>query len=282
MPTWLLLLLILSGIIVIMLVLICVVKFNKKIDSKVDIPDKASVALKIENDTPLPPKGVISLQNVEEQYGFIKNYVLSMIESHFLLSTVFYGMQNREDLSDKIYLKYILTKTDASEEIFEYLNKDVYIIQTLVKIYIRKIQEKIEKSFKFVEDNLDDVDSIYNLVTEICSQFENDVFLTKAIAEFKTEGLKVDLLDGKQFTISPDKMDDDILQRFKNKVKTSSVSFISEIRLTKTRLLSVDNKIVRVLSVMHCINNLCDIITKHIYTVYFECKPAVIGNSEGV
>ena len=150
MPWWIATIIILCSIILIMVILIVVVKFNKKIDAEANIGDKG-VALKIENDTPAVKNEEDKLNAEISKYGcsdklydFIKDYIISVIESHMLITTVFYTVQYTNSINDKIFLKIL--KNEKYNELRN-LNIDVSIVQKFFKEYVLKLQEYIDKYF---------------------------------------------------------------------------------------------------------------------------------------
>ena len=285
MPWWIATIIILCSIILIMVILIVVVKFNKKIDAEANIGDKG-VALKIENDAPAAKNEEDKL-NVEiskygcsdKLYDFIKNYIVSVIESHMLITTVFYAVQYTNSINDKIFLKIL--KNEKYNELRN-LNIDVSIIQKFFKEYVLKLQEYINKYILEMKEEIDDINKLRSNIDKLCKLFETDAFILSTIQDFKNKGFIATMIDGEVYTVTSDKFDDTLLLKFKDKIKKSSVELVSELKLSKTRLLFTENKIVNILSVMNSVNSIFDAIIKHIYTIYFECKPAVIGDSKGV
>lgn len=287
MPWWIATIIILCSIILIMIILIVVVKFNKKIDAEANIGDKG-VALKIENDTPAVEKEEdkldveISKCSSDKMYDFIKDYIISVIESHMLITTVFYTVRYTNSINDKIFLKIL--KNEKYNELRD-LNIDILIIQKFFKEYVLKLQEYINKyilEMLEMKEEIDDINKLRSNIDKLCKLFETDTFISSTIQDFKNKGFIATLIDGEVYTVTSDKFDDTLLLKFKDKVKKSSVELVSELKMSKTRLLLTENKIVNILSVMNSINLVFDAITKHIYTIYFECKPAVIGDSKGV
>lgn len=284
MPWWIATIIILCSIILIMVILIVVVKFNKKIDAEANIGDKG-VALKIENDTSAAEKEEdklnveISKYGSDKLYDFIKDYIVSVIESHMLITTVFYTVQYTNSINDKIFLKIL--KNEKYNELRD-LNIDVSIVQKFFKEYVLKLQEYINKYILEMKEEIDDINKLRFNIDKLCKLFETDAFISSTIQDFKNKGFIATLIDGEVYTVTSDKFDDTLLLKFKDKIKKSSVELVSELKMSKTRLLFTENKIVNILSVMNSVNLVFDAITKHIYTIYFECKPAVIGDSKGV
>lgn len=285
MPWWIATIIILCSIILIMVILIVVVKFNKKIDAEANIGDKG-VALKIENDTPAVKNEEDKLNAEISKYGcsdklydFIKDYIISVIESHMLITTVFYTVQYTNSINDKIFLKIL--KNEKYNELRN-LNIDVSIVQKFFKEYVLKLQEYIDKYILEMKEEIDDINKLRSNIDKLCKLFETDAFISSTIQDFKNKGFIATMIDGEVYTVASDKFDDTLLLKFKDKIKKSSVELVSELKLSKTRLLFTENKIVNILSVMNSVNSIFDAITKHIYTIYFECKPAVIGDSKGV
>ena len=285
MPWWIATIIILCSIILIMVILIVVVKFNKKIDAEANIGDKG-VALKIENDTPAVKNEEDKLNAEISKYGcsdklydFIKDYIISVIESHMLITTVFYTVQYTNSINDKIFLKIL--KNEKYNELRN-LNIDVSIVQKFFKEYVLKLQEYIDKYILEMKEEIDDINKLRSNIDKLCKLFETDAFISSTIQDFKNKGFIATMIDGEVYTVTSDKFDDTLLLKFKDKIKKSSVELVSELKLSKTRLLFTENKIVNILSVMNSVNSIFDAITKHIYTIYFECKPAVIGDSKGV
>jgi len=283
MTWWMTLLIILFSVILIMVVMILIVRFNKKIDAEASIGDN-SVAVKIENDKPndltKPITEIDKLNSYNEiQYEFIKNYVISIIESHALITTVFCAIEYNEDIVDKIFLK--LLKKNGYENTKD-LNIDIAIIHKFFKEYVSKIHEYIDKYILEIKNELDDINKLSANVDKLCKLFETDTFVSGTIQEFKNRGFKTDLMNGEIYSITSESFNDALLQKYKLKIKKSSVELVSELKLAKTQLLATDNKIIKVLSAMRCINLIFDAIIKHIHFIYFESKPAVIGDSKGV
>lgn len=285
MPWWIATIIILCSIILIMVILIVVVKFNKKIDAEANIGDKG-VALKIENDAPAAKNEEDKLNVEMSKYGcsdklydFIKDYIVSVIESHMLITTVFYTVQYTNSINDKIFLKIL--KNEKYNELRN-LNIEVSIIQKFFKEYVFKLQEYINKYILEIKEEIDDINKLRSNIDKLCKLFETDTFISSAIQDFKNKGFIATMIDGEVYTVTSDKLDDTLLLKFKDKIKKSSVELVSELKLSKARLLFTENKIVNILSVMNSINSIFDAIIKHIYTIYFECKPAVIGDSKGV
>ena len=281
MPWWAMLIIILFCAVAVIIVLLLIIKFNKKLDLEGSVGDKGG-RLKIENDTPINQQN--STQEkcanalLDIQFDFIKNYVISMIDSHMLVTTTFHVILNRYDINDKIYLK-LLKKQNADIKPF---NVCVNTIVQLYKDYALKIKEEIEKELPKIKDNIDNIELVSQSIDTICKFFEDDIFITSTITDFKTRGFKTELITGESVSIPSEQLDTKILQLFKTRLKKNSVELVSEIKLSKTRLLSLENKVIRTLSVMYCVNSLFDAIDKHLFEIYFESKPAILGDSEGV
>lgn len=284
---WIVTLIVFAIVIVLLIILLLVVKFNKKVDVDASVADKGSVSLKIENDIPLPQK-LAELDKIAEnrdicgesiQYDFIKHYAISTIESHLLLSKMFYDIQYSEDISDKIYLK--LLKKVESENIRD-LNIKMIVIQKFYKEYAKRLHENIDKYILSIKNDFDDTIKLRNNLDALIHLFEDDSFINDTIQDFKSRGIKVTLVDGTTFASTADNFDDNVLQQYKYKIKKNSPELVNRLSVAKTQLLVTDNKMIKVLSAMRCIEFVFDAIVMHLYHIYFECKPAVIGISKGV
>lgn len=278
MPWWVSAIIIILAICVVFVFLLIVIKNNKDIDATAEIGDN-SFGLQVQSSN--------NNQSVNEkthptslftEYEFIKSYIMSILDSHSLVTSIFTMIANKEDINDKIYLR-ILKNNEID---FKHLNINVKIIQKLYKNYSLKIKEELSKSVINIKNNLEDINSVSLNIDKFCMLFESDSFIDIIIQEFKNKGFKTELLDGDSYSASIETFDDKIFKSFKYKIRRHSVELVSEIKLAKTRLMYTDDKVVKLLSILYCINSTYDAVLKHLYEVYFECKPAVIGDSEGV
>ena len=286
MSWWATVLVILCSVIIIMVVMILIIRFNKKIDAEASIGDK-SIAVKIENDTNRNISDDKKLKQIEidklnsfneVQYNCIKSYIVSMLESHILITTVFYAIEFNENITDKIFLKLLKTNGYNNND----LNIDTAIIHKFFKLYTRKIKDYVNTYIVQSKNSIDDLSKLSENIDNLCNLFENDSFVVDAIQEFKNHGFITELIDGETYSVTPDSFNNPILQKYKTKLKKNSLNVVVDLKLAKTQLLETDNKIIRVLSVLRCINLVFDAIVKHLYSIYFVSKPAVVGDSKGV
>ena len=286
MSWWATVLVILCSVIIIMVVMILIIRFNKKIDAEAIIGDK-SIAVKIENDTNRNISDDKKLKQIEidkfnsfneVQYNCIKSYIVSMLESHILITTVFYAVEFNENITDKIFLKLLKMNGYNNND----LNIDIAIIHKFFKLYTRKIKDYVNTHIMQSKNSIDDLSKLSENIDKLCNLFENDSFVVDAIQEFKNQGFITELIDGETYSVTSDSFNNPILQKYKTKLKKNSLNVVVDLKLAKTQLLETDNKIIRVLSVLRCINLVFDAIVKHLYSIYFVSKPAVVGDSKGV
>lgn len=278
MPWWVSAIIIILAVCVVFVFLLIVIKNNKDIDATAEIGDN-SFGLQVQSNNNNQSINEKSHQtSLFTEYEFIKSYIMSILDSHSLITSVFTMIANKEDINDKIYLR-ILKNNEVD---FKRLNINVKIIQKLYKNYSLKIKEELSKSVINIKNNLEDINSVSLNIDKFCMLFESDSFIDIIIQEFKNKGFKTELLDGDSYSASVETFDDKIFKSFKYKIRRHSVELVSEIKLAKTRLMYTDDKVVKLLSILYCINSAYDAVLKHLYEVYFECKPAVIGDSEGV
>lgn len=282
MPWWMSAIIISVSVCLLFIFLLIVIKNNKNVDATAEIGDK-SFGLQIQDsDKPEDKSDDVKKNKIADinstEYEFIKSYMMSILDSHSLITSVFTMISNKEDINDKIYLR-ILKNNDVD---FKRLNINVRLIQKLYKYYSQKIKEELSKSVLNIKNNLEDINSVSLNIDKFCMLFESDSFVDIIIQEFKNKGFKTELLDGESYSASTENLDDKIFKSFKNKIRTHSIELVSEIKLAKTRLMNIDNKFVKLLSVLYSVNSMYDAVLKHLYEIYFECKPAVIGDSEGV
>ena len=277
MPWWVSLIVIGVAICLVFIFLLIVIKNNKDLDATAEIGDN-SFGLQLQNSQPTINEHENQHSSLCTEYEFIKSYVMSILDSHFLITSVFTMIANKDDISDKIYLRILKNnKVD-----FRHLNINVKIIQKLYKNYSLKIKEELSKLSINVKNNFEDINTVSLNIDKFCMLFESDSFIDIIIQDFKTKGFKTELLDGDSYSASTENLDDKIFRSFKNKIRRHSVELVTEIKLAKTRLMNTDNNIVKLLSVIYSVNSVYDAVLKHLYETYFECKPAVIGDSEGV
>ena len=243
MPWWVSAIIIILAICVVFIFLLIVIKNNKDIDATAEIGDN-SFGLQVQSSNNNQPINEKSHQtSLFTEYEFIKSYIMSILDSHSLITSVFTMIANKEDINDKIYLRIL--KNDGVD--FKHLNINVKIIQKLYKNYSLKIKEELSKSVINIKNNLEDINSVSLNIDKFCMLFESDSFIDIIIQEFKNKGFKTELLDGDSYSASVETFDDKIFKSFKYKIRRHSVELVSEIKLAKTRLMYTDDKVVKLL-----------------------------------
>lgn len=282
MPWWLITIIILFSIALVMILLIFIVKFNKSFNGEGSFGDK-SIKLKIENQQP----NTEASQNLQNQQAidldkqmddFIKSYIGSMIDSHVLLTSVFHTIKNQYNISDKIFLKILKNKKAFDPE----LNTKIYIISQLYKEYSFRIKDSIILLVEELKNNIFDTNKLLSIFDSFYRVFESESCIESTITNFKSSGFKTELINGETISLTPEQIDNDILEMFRMRTKRSYIELLHDIKTAKTRLLFLNDKVVRALSGMYGILNLFDAIAKHLFDIYFESKPAILGDSEGV
>lgn len=276
-------------VIVLMTVLVIIaVKANKKLKTNLGFGDK-SLNIQMENDTPNQKVEVIEKPlpiqtNPGLDEELVKQMVISSIESHVLITDIFNWVVYKDDISDKIFYKII--KNECST-VFDTRTLDIQmkITQKLYKFYIENIKTKVLVFIDFVKQNIDDFQAIIEKIDEFTANFSNEEFIDNVLFEFKARKQKITLSDKTTYIINGNKDNAEELENILNEFKTktfNNITIISNLKRTKALLYSVTNKYVKYFTLLNTMDTLLDNILRYIFDIYFECKPAVLGNIEGV
>lgn len=276
-------------VIVLMTVLVIIaIKANKKLKTNLGFGDK-SLNIQMENDTPNQKVEVIEKPlpiqtNPGLDEELVKQMVISSIESHVLITDIFNWVVYKDDISDKIFYKII--KNECST-VFDTRTLDIQmkITQKLYKFYIENIKTKVLVFIDFVKQNIDDFQAIIEKIDEFTANFSNEEFIDNVLFEFKARKQKITLSDKTTYIINGNKDNAEELENILNEFKTktfNNITIISNLKRTKALLYSVTNKYVKYFTLLNTMDTLLDNILRYIFDIYFECKPAVLGNIEGV
>lgn len=278
-------------LITLMIVLvITAVKTNKKLKTNVGFGDK-SLNIQMENDTPNrnveiveKPTQTALVPNTGLDEELVKQIVISSIESHILITDIFNWVIYKDDISDKIFYKIIKNECIDSFDTKK-LDIQMKITQKLYKFYIENIKIKISAFIDFVKYNIDDFQAIIKKIDEFTNNFSNEEFIDNVLFEFKSRKQMIILNDKTTYIINGNKENAEELENILNEFKTktfNNITVISNLKRTKSLLYNVTNKYVKYFTLLNTMDTLLDNILRYIFDIYFECKPAVLGNIEGV
>lgn len=275
-------------IILVIFLVIIAVKTNKKLKTNIGFGDK-NLNIQMENDTlnqkvEVAEKSVQPVINSGLDEELVKQMVISSIESHVLITDIFNWVVYKDDISDKIFYKLIKNECAANFDTRK-LDIQMKITQKLYKFYIDCIKTKVLVFIDYVKQNIDDFPGIIEKIDEFTSNFSNEEFIDNVLFEFKARKQKIILTDKTNYIINGNKENAEELENILSEFKTktfNNITIISNLKRTKALLYSVTNKYVKYFTLLNTMDTLLDNILRYIFDIYFECKPAVLGNIEGV
>ena len=280
MPWWSTLLICLFLSIIFVIVLLIVIKNGKKINAGAKLKDK-SFNISVESDQPINTEIVNKhIQNISE--NFFNHYIITLIESHYLFQSGFGIIKNKSEIVYKILLKFLKKKDSIDVKNLEInLNLLHEFIQKYMDSLKSELTELFNKNIKI--DNLDLTKLDKNL-EDFISDVESNKLLENTILQVKSSNTILKLSSGDEVDITENsaKYYNKLFNLIEKRFKQLTPELVSDLRKSKTRIIYSENHQITSLSLVIAVYALFNSVMNFMVNVFFECKPAIVGDLEGV
>lgn len=282
MPWWSTLLICLFLSIIFIIVLLIVIKNGKKLNAKTKIGNK-SFDISVENDNDLsinPQKLHNYISNMPED--FFNHYVTVLMDSHFLFQSGFSIIENKTEIIYRILIKLLKKKEDID---LKDLNINLCLLHNFIQKYLDNFKiELIELFGTDIKSNTTDLSKIDKFIDDFINNIETNKLLENTILQIKSSNTTLKLMNGEEIDIteSSTKYYNKLFNTIEKRFKQLMPELVSEMKMAKSRMIYSENMQIRSLSLVLTTYSLFNAIMKYIVNIFFECKPAIVGDLEGV
>lgn len=282
MSWWSTLLICLFLSIVFIIILLIVIKNNKKLRTGAKIGDK-SFNISVENDIPpdeMSEKALRHIKNMPED--FFNHYVTVLMETHFLFQSGFSIIENKTEIIYRILIKLLKKKENID---IKNLDINLSLLHNFIQKYMDNFKiELVELFNKNIKTNQSDLSKIDKLIDNFISNIETNKLLENTILQIKSTNTTLKLMNGEEVDITEHstKFYNKLFNTIEKRFKQLMPELVSELKMAKTRIIYSDNNQISALSLVLTMYSLFNAIMKYIVNIFFECKPAIVGDLEGV
>lgn len=266
--------------IIFIIVLLIIIKNNKKLNAGTKFGDKA-FNISVENDIPNNP-----IQNKSNHLqmtdSFFEYYINTLIESHFLFQTGFGIIENKTEIVYRILIKLLKKREEID---LKELNINLCLLHSFTQKYLNNFKLELSRLItKDIKNNTIDLVKVSKSIDDFIQNIESNDLLENTILQMKSSNSTLKLMDGEEVSVTENttkyysKMFNSIEKRFKQLMP----ELISELKMAKTRLIYSEDTQIKALSLVLTTYSLFNAIMKFIVNLFFECKPSIIGDLEGV
>lgn len=229
-------------------------------------------------------------QNEIRVQDHLRIALFQSIRSHFIFTTGFGLLLFKDDIADKIYIKYF--KKIAPNKIdLNLMDINDKYIEYLFKLYVEMFQKFTEKLISALDQdiNVENSNTYPIKLTRFNACIEDMIvdltegkYAKLCLTSFKGEPPIFILRDGSKHQITAENMNKDLLQEFHDKLKLAAMDLIHDLRMSLSGISYSDMPTVNLYSILSCVIHILDSIERHLFDIQFQGKVSILGKSLGV
>ncbi len=212
------------------------------------------------------------------------------IRSHFIFTTGFGLLLFKDNIADKIYIKYF--KRIAPNKIdLNLIDINDKYIEYLFKIYVEIFRKFTERMISVLDQDIngENVNTYPIKLTHFNSCVEDMIkdltegkYAKTCLTNFKSEPPEFVLRDGSKHKVTAENMNKELLQEFHDKLKLAAMDLIHDLRMSLSGITYSDIPITNLYSILSCVLHILDSIERHLFDIQFQGKVSILGKSLGV
>ena len=234
--------------------------------------------------TGIPPVNEMRIQD------HLRIALFQSIRSHFIFTTGFGLLLFKDDISDKIYIKYF--KTIAPNKIdLNLMDINDKYIEYLFKLYVEMFRKFTERMISVLDQDINGENaSTYPLkltrfngcIEDMITDLTEGKYAKTCLTSFKSEPPEFILRDGSKHQVTAENMNKDLLQEFHDKLKLAAMDLIHDLRMSLSGITYSDMPTANLYSILSCVIHILDSIERHLFDIQFQGKVSILGKSLGV
>ena len=212
------------------------------------------------------------------------------IRSHFIFTTGFGLLLFKDDISDKIYIKYF--KRIAPNKIdLNLMDINDKYIEYLFKLYVEIFRKFTERMISVLDQDINGENaSTYPLkltrfngcIEDMITDLTEGKYAKTCLTSFKSEPPEFILRDGSKHQVTAENMNKELLQEFHDKLKLAAMDLIHDLRMSLSGITYSDMPTANLYSILSCVIHILDSIERHLFDIQFQGKVSILGKSLGV
>ena len=233
---------------------------------------------------------IVNKQNDVRVEDHLRIALFQSIRSHFIFTTGFGLLLFKDDIADKIYIKYFKKVAPNKIDLNVMDINDKYI-EYLFKLYVEIFRKFTERMISVLDQDINGENAVsYPLkLTRFNSCIEDTIkdltegkYAKTCLTSFKSEPPEFILRDGSKHQITAENMNKDLLQEFYDKLKLAAMDLIHDLRMSLSGITYSDMPTANLYSILSCVIHILDSIEKHLFDIQFQGKVSILGKSLGV
>lgn len=216
--------------------------------------------------------------------------LFQLIRSHFIFTTGFGLLLFKDDISDKIYIKYF--KRIATNKIdLNLMDINDKYIDYLFKLYVEIFIKFTERMISALDQDVNGENvNIYpikltrfnNCIEDIIKDLTEGKYAKACLTSFKSEPPEFILRDGSKYKVTAENINKDLLKEFHDKLKLAAMDLIRDLRMSLSGITYSDMPTTNIYSILSCVIHILDSIERHLFDIQFQGKVSILGKSLGV
>ena len=212
------------------------------------------------------------------------------IRSHFIFTTGFGLLLFKDDISDKIYIKYF--KRIAPNKIdLNLMDINDKYIEYLFKLYVEIFRKFTERMISVLDQDINGENSntyplkltrFNSCIEDMINDLTEGKYAKTCLTSFKSEPPEFILRDGSKHQVTAENMNKDLLQEFHDKLKLAAMDLIHDLRMSLSGITYSDMPTANLYSILSCVIHILDSIERHLFDIQFQGKVSILGKSLGV
>lgn len=212
------------------------------------------------------------------------------IRSHFIFTTGFGLLLFKDDISDKIYIKYF--KRIAPNKIdLNLMDINDKYIEYLFKLYVEIFRKFTERMISVLDQDINGENSntypikltrFNGCIEDMITDLTEGKYAKTCLTSFKSEPPEFILRDGSKHQVTAENMNKDLLQEFHDKLKLAAMDLIHDLRMSLSGITYSDMPTANLYSILSCVIHILDSIERHLFDIQFQGKVSILGKSLGV
>lgn len=292
------------AVIVFLISVIISIKFGKKTSFNAEHKDNSfGFSIESDNQTSLEQKEskkeisetklksiTTNKQNDVSIQDHLRIALFQSIRSHFIFTTGFGLLLFKDDIADKIYIKYF-KKINPNKIDLNLMDINDKYIEYLFRLYVEMFRKFTEKMITMLDQDINGENSntypiklthFNSCIEDMIKDLTEGKYAKNCIQSFKSEPPSFILRDGSKHQITAENMNKDLLQEFYDKLKLASMDLIHDLRMSLSAISYSDMPTANLYSILSCVIHILDSIERHLFDIQFQGKVSILGKSLGV
>lgn len=233
---------------------------------------------------------ITNKQNDISVEDLLRIALFQSIRSHFIFTTGFGLLLFKDDIADKVYIKYFKKVAQNKIDLNVMDINDKYI-EYLFRLYVEMFRKFTEKMISMLDQDINDENSntypikltrFNGCIEDMITDLTEGKYAKNCLQSFKGEPPSFILRDGSKYQITAENMNKDLLQEFHDKLKLAAMDLIHDLRMSLSGISYSDMPTTNLYSILSCVIHILDSIERHLFDIQFQGKVSILGKSLGV